>query len=83
MFLCHEIKLQKGELVYTLSDCFSDRFGGIKGKKIKKAQIKTILMNHRAKPLSEQKEILEKEFQKWKGNLGQLNDVLLMGIKIV
>ena len=81
-FKTHQFTLQKGDVIYIFSDGFSDQFGGKKGKKFKKANFKKLLLSIEDQPMSEQKEIIEKEFQKWKGQLEQIDDVCVMGVKI-
>jgi serine phosphatase RsbU (regulator of sigma subunit) len=81
-YTLHEVQLQTGDIVYTLTDGYSDQFGGPKGKKFKLSHLKEKLVEICDKPLSEQKEILERTFEQWKGDLEQVDDVLLIGIKI-
>jgi len=81
-FTLHMVDLQKGDTVYMLTDGLPDQFGGPKGKKYKYKQLEDLLLTCYNKPLVEQKEILHTSFQNWKGNLEQVDDVLLIGIKI-
>ncbi len=81
-FALHSVDLQKGDIIYTFTDGFADQFGGAKGKKFKYSQLKEKLIEIKSSPLSEQKKILEKTFEDWRGKLEQVDDVLLIGIKI-
>ena len=81
-FSLQTISLQKGDIVYTFTDGFADQFGGEKGKKYKYKQLQEKLLQIKDLPLSDQKDILEKEFEKWRGNLEQVDDVLIIGLKI-
>jgi serine phosphatase RsbU (regulator of sigma subunit) len=81
-FTLHTVDLQKGDTVYMLTDGLPDQFGGPKGKKFKYKQLEDLLMANTKKPLTEQKEILNASFHNWKGSLEQVDDVLLIGIKI-
>ena len=81
-FTNHEIDIQKGDIVYIFTDGYIDQFGGPKSRKFKLKPFKELLISIKDKPMSEQKEILETEFAKWKGNHEQIDDVLVMGIKI-
>lgn len=76
------IELQKGDLVYTLTDGFPDQFGGPKGKKFKYKTLQELLLNIADKPLLQQQQILENEFLKWKGSLEQVDDVLIIGVRV-
>lgn len=81
-FTLHTIDVKKGDTLYLLTDGMADQFGGPKGKKFKFKQLEeTLLANHNL-PIAEQRNVLEKVFNSWKGNLEQVDDILLMGIKI-
>jgi serine phosphatase RsbU (regulator of sigma subunit)/Flp pilus assembly protein TadD len=81
-FTLQIIDLQENDLIYTFTDGFADQFGGPKGKKFKYKQLQDILVNNAHHPLTTQKEILANRFKEWKGDLEQIDDVLLIGIKI-
>jgi serine phosphatase RsbU (regulator of sigma subunit) len=81
-FTQHEIELQKGDLIYTLTDGFPDQFGGPKGKKFMYKKLKEFLINISQLPMKEQKEQLEIAFKNWKGDLEQVDDVCLIGIRV-
>ncbi len=81
-FTLQSIQLVSGDIVYTITDGFADQFGGEKGKKFRYAQLKQKLVAIAQNELSEQKSILEKTFDEWKGNLEQVDDVLIIGVKI-
>jgi serine phosphatase RsbU (regulator of sigma subunit) len=81
-FSLQTISLQKGDIVYTFTDGFADQFGGDKGKKYKYKQLQEKLLGIKDLPLTDQKSILENEFEKWRGNLEQVDDVLIIGLKI-
>ncbi len=68
--------------LYLFTDGYADQFGGPKGKKYKYKQLKELLLSHADKPMEEQKNILEQEFNRWKGGLEQTDDVCMIGIKI-
>ncbi len=70
------------QTLYLYTDGFADQFGGPKGKKFKYKQLNELLARVSSKPMHEQKTILEKTFDEWKGNLEQVDDVLVVGIKV-
>lgn len=80
-FKTHNIQLQKGDLVYLPTDGFQDQFGGDKGKKFKASALKTLLGSIRNQPMNKQHEILEATLEDWRGNLEQVDDVCMVGIK--
>jgi len=81
-FTNHLIELKKGDLIYLSSDGFPDQFGGPKGKKLKSKSFKKMLLNLKGMPLSDQKDFLESEFDKWMGDFEQLDDVCVIGFEI-
>lgn len=78
----HVIDLQKGDVVYTLTDGFPDQFGGPAGKKFMSKKLRELLKDIVHLPMKEQKQILEKTFNDWAGDLEQVDDVTIVGIKI-
>ena len=81
-FTRHSMELEKGDIVYTISDGMPDQFGGPKGKKFMSKQLKELLVRISHFPMQEQKEKLSHEFNLWKGNLEQVDDVTILGICI-
>lgn len=77
------IPLQKNDLIITFTDGFADQFGGPSGKKLKYLQFEKILKQHDQKPTHELSKILESEFMNWKGDLEQVDDICIIGIKLV
>jgi hypothetical protein len=65
-----------------MTDGYPDQFGGPKGKKYKYKQLEELLIAKNTPSLPEQKNILEKSFDEWKGDLEQVNDVTIIGIRI-
>jgi serine phosphatase RsbU (regulator of sigma subunit)/Tfp pilus assembly protein PilF len=81
-FTQHAMELQSGDMVYTITDGMPDQFGGPKGKKFMYKQLKELLMLIAALPLHEQKEKLDRAFTDWKGNLEQVDDVCVIGVRV-
>ena len=81
-FSLQSLVLEKGDVIYQFTDGYADQFGGTKGKKFKYNQLKEILINHKGSSINLQADILKKIFTDWKGNLEQIDDVLVTGIKI-
>lgn len=81
-FTNHEFQLQEGDLIYLFTDGFCDQFGGEKGKKFKSSQFKKLLLELQCYTLTEQKSHINEAFEKWKGNLEQVDDVCVIGVKI-
>lgn len=81
-FTLHALELDKGDIIYQFTDGYADQFGGEKGKKLKYNQLKNTLISIRNKSLNDQANQLHQLFLKWKGNLEQIDDVLLTAIKV-
>jgi serine phosphatase RsbU (regulator of sigma subunit) len=81
-FTNHSIELKKGDCVYLFTDGYADQFGGPKGKKFKYKTLSDLLLSIHQKTCADQKQILERTFADWRGDLDQVDDVLLIGIKI-
>jgi serine phosphatase RsbU (regulator of sigma subunit)/Tfp pilus assembly protein PilF len=75
------ISISPGDCVYLFSDGYADQFGGEKGKKYKYKQLEEFLLLNSTKPVHEQEQLLNTEFERWKGNLEQVDDVCVIGIK--
>lgn len=76
------ITVKKGDIIYMFSDGITDQFGGPEGKKYKKSGFKKLLSSVSGLPLQVQKEIIEKEYACWKGNVEQIDDITILGVKI-
>lgn len=81
-FTSQTVQLKKGDFIYLFSDGYADQFGGEKGKKFKYQQLKDLILNNKYLPMQEQKNVLEKKFNEWKCHYEQVDDVLIIGIKL-
>ena len=82
VFTNHTIQLQKDDCVFIYTDGYADQFGGPKGKKFKYNQLKDVLIANSHLQIEEQKDCLDKAFRTWKGKQEQVDDVLVIGVKI-
>jgi serine phosphatase RsbU (regulator of sigma subunit) len=80
-FVNHKVKLEPGDCIYLFTDGISDQFGGPKGKKYKYKRVRDLISEvaHLSLPL--QYDNIQQEFINWKGNLQQVDDVCMVGIK--
>jgi serine phosphatase RsbU (regulator of sigma subunit) len=81
-FTNHTIQLQKGDSVYIFSDGYADQFGGPNGKKFMVNHFRDLLISIATEPIHKQKEILNKTIEQWRGSLDQVDDILVIGLKI-
>lgn len=78
----HEFELQPNDTFYIFSDGISDQFGGEKSKKFGYRRLKSLLVDIHQKPMDEQKSIFEKELSAWMGSNDQIDDFLLIGVRV-
>jgi tetratricopeptide (TPR) repeat protein len=81
-FSLQTIPLQKGDVIYSLTDGFPDQFGGEKGKKYMLKNLKNLFMRISSLSMKEQEQHLTKEFNNWKGVFEQVDDVCIIGFRI-
>ena len=81
-FTNNEIKVQKGDSFYMFSDGYVDQFGGPKAKKFMSKKFKELLLSVCPKSMKEQREILDRTIEEWKGQIEQIDDILVMGFRI-
>ncbi|MFZ5553588.1 MAG: SpoIIE family protein phosphatase [Bacteroidota bacterium] len=88
-FSLSEIEIKQGDCLYMTTDGFPDQFGSFDkektktgGKKFKMKRLKEILLKNHLLPMEKQKQELQHTFQVWRGELEQVDDVCVIGIKI-
>ena len=81
-FTTHSIQLEKGDSFYVFTDGYADQFGGTKGKKLKTANLKKLLLSIQDKTMEEQYTILDNSLEEWRGNNEQVDDICIIGIRI-
>ena len=81
-FSQREIRLQKGDCIYTFTDGYADQFGGEKGKKFKYKQLEELLLAGAHLDMARQKEALARAMDKWIQGYDQVDDILVIGVRI-
>lgn len=81
-FTTHELQLKKNDCIYLFTDGYADQFGGKKGKKFKYKPLKGLLEKNSTLPMQEQKHLLEQTLREWKGELEQVDDICIIGVRI-
>lgn len=81
-FTNHELDIFPGDTIYLFSDGFADQFGGKENKKFLIRRFQELLLRIHTLPLSTQKEELHKTLLEWMGDNSQVDDILVIGIKI-
>ncbi len=85
-FTTHRINLKAGDSFYIFTDGYADQFGGVvegsgAGKKFKAATFKKLLLSIQDKSMDEQKELINSTFENWRGELEQVDDVCVIGVR--
>lgn len=81
-FTQHSVALQSGDMIYSFTDGLPDQFGGPRGKKFMYKQFKELLASISQLPANEQSKMLNSKLNEWKGELEQVDDVLVFGIRV-
>jgi len=81
-FTTHTITIQKNDTIYIFSDGYVDQFGGAKGKKFKIKAFRELILSIQGQQMEKQKMMLEEAFNQWKGELEQIDDVCIIGLKV-
>jgi len=81
-FSNNKIELKNGTTLYMFSDGFQDQFGGEQGKKFKIKRFRELLQSLYDKPVEEQKDIIHRSLNQWKGNIAQVDDICVIGIRV-
>jgi sigma-B regulation protein RsbU (phosphoserine phosphatase) len=82
IFTNHIIQLEKGDAIYMFTDGYADQFGGPFGKKFKYKKFQDLLIEIQDNSMKEQKYLLNYHHEQWKGELEQVDDILIIGIKV-
>ncbi len=81
-FTNFELQLQKGDNLFLYTDGYADQFGGNEGKKYKSARLNQLLKDNAQHPITKQLVSIENEFQNWKRNFEQVDDVCVFGMYV-
>ena len=78
----HQVKLSSGDSLYVFSDGYIDQFGGPNGKKYKSKNLKQKLIEIQSQDMNSQKATLEQDIREWMGDLDQLDDICVIGVRL-
>ena len=76
------MNLKEGDSIYIFTDGYPDQFGGQHNKKFKTANFKKLLLSIQDKKMEDQKQIIDKAFEDWKGEYEQIDDVCVIGVLV-
>jgi len=81
-FRSDSIDLEEGDTMYIFSDGYPDQFGGEKGKKFMIKRMKDLILSIQSENMVRQKELLEQALAEWIGDGDQVDDILVIGIRV-
>lgn len=81
-FTPKSFQLMKGDMLYAFSDGYPDQFGGEQNKKFMIRNFRNLLQSIHKKAMQEQKRILEETLDTWMSNTHQIDDILVMGVRV-
>jgi len=81
-FTSHSIKLEKDDAIYLFSDGYVDQLGGPLRKTFRVVNFRKLLLEIQDRTMDEQKAVLVEKITAWQGEVEQIDDVLVMGIRI-
>ncbi len=76
------MKLKENDSVYVFSDGYVDQYGGDDRKKFKTHKFKELLLSVQSKSMEKQKQEIENTFEAWRGNVEQIDDVCVVGVRV-
>ncbi|HJX70884.1 MAG TPA: SpoIIE family protein phosphatase, partial [Bacteroidales bacterium] len=80
-FTNHSIEIRENDCIYFFTDGYSDQFGGHEGKKFKTGNFKDLVISIQSKSIDEQRDIIERTIEQWRGEFEQIDDMLVVGRK--
>jgi len=81
-FTNHIVDVKPGDKFYMFSDGYPDQIGGPKQRKFMTKNFKTLLLENHQLPMEDQKQILQKAIDEWKGDSMQIDDILVVGFEL-
>ena len=81
-FTQHEYSVKKSDTIYLFSDGYSDQFGGPDNTKFMTERFKRLLLDIHDLPMDKQRQKLENTIEEWKGESRQIDDILVIGVRI-
>jgi serine phosphatase RsbU (regulator of sigma subunit) len=80
-FTNNELSLEPNDLIYMFTDGYYDQAGGKDGRKFLSRNFRDFLLSNHHLSMKEQREKLDSAIEKWKGNIPQRDDMLVVGLR--
>jgi len=81
-FTNRETSLMNGDTIYLFSDGYVDQLGGGSRKTFRSRRFRQLLLEIQDEPMEKQKMILDEKLDEWRGKIEQIDDILVIGIKL-
>ncbi len=81
LFTNYQINILSGDKIFFFSDGISDQLGGAENKKYSPGRVRDIILNNAGFSMTQYYEYFVEDFDTWKGERKQIDDVLLIGIE--
>ncbi len=81
-FSTHILPIYAGDIIYSYSDGYIDQFGGPRNKKFGTKRFKRLLLEISHLSTEEQHNRISETIEEWKGNIENLDDILVMGVRV-
>jgi serine phosphatase RsbU (regulator of sigma subunit) len=81
-FTNHEILIEANDSIYLFTDGYADQYGWRSNKKLNVKNFRELIMSIQNVPMKAQKILLENDLKNWMGDLEQIDDIMILGIKI-
>lgn len=81
-FTNHDVPLKNDDLLILTSDGYADQFGHVNGKKLGRSNFADLLVEAGKLPIEEMADFFLNKHRQWKGDVEQVDDILVTGIKI-
>jgi serine phosphatase RsbU (regulator of sigma subunit) len=81
-FTAKKAEIKSGDCIYAFSDGYADQFGVPAGKKFMRKQFRQLLLEIHTLSMEQQKDALMRRFDEWRGSQEQVDDVLVIGVRV-
>ncbi len=80
-FTNHVINYVRGDRIFFYSDGLTDQLGGEEGKKYSPKRVRELILENKHLTMEKLNAYFVEDFEQWKGDNKQIDDVLLIGIE--
>jgi phosphoserine phosphatase RsbU/P len=81
-FTDNEMAFKTDDIIYLFTDGYVDQIGGAERKTFKSTRFKQLLLDIYKLSMNEQMILLERIIEEWRGDIEQIDDILIIGIRL-